>query len=234
MMPGGGARVLVVDDERALRRYLRLCLTAHGYVTYEAATGAEGIRSAGGDHPDIVILDLGLPDIDGVEVIRRLRTWTDVPIVVLSVRDEEVRKVEALDAGADDYLTKPFGEAELLARLRVALRRNIGSAVEPCVTVGDLTLDVDRRTVTLGGKPVPLTPTEYEIVKLLVQHAGRVLTHGFLMRSVWGTVYGADSHILRVNISNLRHKLERDPARPRLITTEPGVGYRLVEGPDEG
>jgi two-component system KDP operon response regulator KdpE len=172
-------------------------------------------------------LDLGLPELDGVEVTRRLREWTQIPIIVLSVRDQEADKIAALDAGADDYLTKPFGIGELLARMRVALRRVSAPGVEPVFTTGDLTVDLGRRLVMAGGHEVQLTPTEYDLLRVLVTHAGKVLTHHYLMRQVWGVGYDDEVHILRVNISNLRRKIEPDPSRPTYIVTEPGVGYRL-------
>jgi two-component system KDP operon response regulator KdpE len=176
--------------------------------------------------PDLIILDLGLPDIDGIEVTRRLREWSQTPIIILSVREAEQDKIAALDAGADDYLTKPFGTGELLARMRVVQRRQIGSANEPIFTLANLTLDYSHRVVTVNDKEIQLTPTEYDLLRLLATHAGKVLTHRQLLRQVWGEGYN-DMHILRVNISNLRAKLEPDPARPTFIHTEPGVGYRL-------
>jgi two-component system KDP operon response regulator KdpE len=174
-----------------------------------------------------VILDLGLPDIDGVEVTRRLREWTNIPILILSVHEQETSKIAALDAGADDYLTKPFGAGELLARLRVASRRAAQVGNEPIFQCGDLTVDLTYRSVTVNGNPITLTPTEYDILKTLVKHAGKVLTHRQLLRSVWGVSYEGETHLLQVNISNLRHKIEPNPTRPTYILTEPGVGYRL-------
>lgn len=224
-------RILVVDDEKAIRRFLVTTLNAQGYVTYDAATGKEALRSVSGDRPDLVILDLGLPDMDGVEVIQRIREWSAVPVLVLSVRDRESDKIAALDAGADDYLTKPFGVGELMARIRATVRRLAGAALEPVFETGALRVDLSRRRVTLGDQDVSLTPTEYEIIRLLVQNPGKVLTHGFLLRSVWGPAYEQETHVLRVNISNLRRKIEPDPSRPRYITTEPGVGYRLAAEP---
>ncbi len=226
-MSGSGPRVLVVDDERPIRHFLRVSLAAHGYTVYEAACGREALHEASGLRPDVVVLDLGLPDLDGVEVIQRLREWTQVPIVVLSVREREADKIAALDAGADDYVTKPFGVGELVARLRVALRRSAQTGPELVFEVGQLRVDFGRRLVTLGGNEVSLTPTEYDILRVLVQHAGRVLTHGYILRQVWGASYAAEAHLLRVNVSNLRRKLEPDPTRPYYIRTEPGVGYRL-------
>ena len=189
--------------------------------------GLDALAAVVNHRPDLVILDLGLPELDGVEVTRRLREWTQIPIIVLSVRDQETDKIAALDAGADDYLTKPFGIGELLARMRVALRRASAPGVEPVFTIGDLTVDLGRRVVMAGGQVVQLTPTEYDLLRVLVTHAGKVLTHHHLMRQVWGGGYDEEVHILRVNISNLRRKIEPDPSRPLYIVTEPGVGYRL-------
>ncbi len=220
-------RVLVVDDEQAIRRFLRVALSSQGYAVVEASSGQEGLSAANSQKPAVVILDLGLPDIDGVEVIRLLRQWSQIPIIILSVRGSESDKIAALDAGADDYLTKPFGVGELLARLRAALRRTTQKANEPVFTSGNLKIDLARRLVTLSGREVQLTPTEYELLSVLVTHAGKVLTHGHLLREVWGAEYGEEFHMLHVNISNLRRKIEPDPARPQFIITEPGVGYRL-------
>ena len=220
-------RVLVVDDEPAIRRYLRTALGAHGYQIFEAATGQDGLAGAAVHRPDLIILDLGLPDLDGVQVTRQLREWSQAPIIILSVRGQETDKIAALDAGADDYLTKPFGAGELLARLRAAARRAAGPAPEPVFVQGDLTVDLARRLVMVAGREVTLTPTEYDLLRVLVAHAGRVLTHQQLLRQVWGAGYEQDQHLLRVNISNLRRKLEPDAARPRYVQTEPGVGYRL-------
>jgi two-component system KDP operon response regulator KdpE len=225
-----GLRVLVVDDERAIRRFLRVSLSAHGYKVFEAETGQEGLASATANRPDVIILDLSLPDFDGVEVAKRLREWTQTPIIVLSVHDREESKVAALDAGADDYLTKPFRVGELLARIRVAIRHATRSHDEPVFTNGDLRVDLARRRVTVAGREISLTPTEYDLLKTLVAHAGTVITHHQLLRQVWGMGYEQDAHLLQVNVSNLRHKLEPDPTRPRFIQTEPGVGYRLREG----
>jgi len=222
-----GLRVLVVDDERAIRRFLRTSLTAHGYAVYEASTGREALSAVIGDRPDLIILDLGLPDLSGIEVTRQLREWTRIPIIVLSVREEEATKVAALDVGADDYLTKPFGIAELVARIRVALRHTTQPADEPVFEVGDLRIDRARRQVLLAGTEIVLTPTEYELLRVLVQHAGKVLTHRQLLRQVWGTGYEQETHLLQVNVSNLRRKIEPDPSRPSYVITEMGVGYRL-------
>jgi two-component system KDP operon response regulator KdpE len=219
-------RVLVVDDERPIRRFLNASLSGQ-YKVLEAATGEETLAVTVSGRPDIIILDLGLPDLDGVEVTRRLREWTQIPIIVVSVRDREEDKIAALDAGADDYLTKPFGAGELMARLRAALRRSALPESEPIYQAGGLYVDLARRDVVVNGQTATLTPTEYDILRILVQNAGKVLTHKQLVHAVWGTSYEADAHLLRVNISNLRRKIEADPARPHHIVTEPGVGYRL-------
>ncbi len=222
-----GPRILIVDDEPAIRRFLQGLLPAHGFTVFEAGTGQEALAAVVTHRPDVMVLDLGLPDLDGVQVTRLLREWTQIPIIILSVRGGEEDKVAALDAGADDYLTKPFGSRELLARLRAALRRLAQSAVEPVFVAEDLKVDLTRRVVTLAGREVQLTPTEYELLRFLVMNAGKVLTHHQLLREVWGIGYDEEMHMLRVNISNLRRKIERDPARPHFIVTEPGVGYRL-------
>lgn len=220
-------RILVVDDEPPIRRYLRAALSAQGFTIYEAASGQEALNAVIADRPDIIILDLGLPDIDGIEVTRQLREWSQIPIIILSVREAEQDKIAALDAGADDYLTKPFGTGELMARMRVALRRLTSKPDEPILQVGGLHMDISRRIVSVDGDQITLTPTEYEILRMLMQNAGKVITHHHLLRQVWGTAYESEMHILRVNISNLRRKIEPDPARPTYIHTEPGVGYRL-------
>lgn len=220
-------RVLVVDDENAIRRYLRTALTAQGFIVYEAANGQETLNAVVENRPDVIILDLGLPDFDGIEVTRRLREWSNTPIIILSVREAEQEKIAALDAGADDYLTKPFGTGELMARMRVVMRRLAGNFDEPVLQVDDLEMDLSRRIVTVDENPIALTPTEYEILRLLLQNAGKVLTHRQLLRQVWGTAYESEMHMLRVNISNLRRKIESDPARPHYLMTEPGVGYRI-------
>jgi len=224
-------RVLVVDDESAIRRFLHASLTAHNYIVFEADSGQGAISAVTAERPDVVILDLGLPDLDGIEVAKLLRSWTQIPIIILSVRGQEADKIAALDAGADDYVTKPFGVGELLARLRVVLRRMVGPAVELVFHVDDLEVDLPHRLVRVAGREVQLTPTEYEILRVMVTHAGLVLTHRQLLREVWGTGYEMEAHTLRVNISNLRRKLEADPARPHYILTEPGVGYRLRANP---
>lgn len=194
----------------------------------EAAAAGEALQKAVDEHPDLMILDLGLPDLDGVEVVRRVREWSKMPIIILSVRDREDDKVSALDAGADDYLTKPFGMGELLARIRVAMRHSVKTSDEPVYELDQLRVDLARREVTLAGERVGLTPTEYELLRALVLNAGKVMTHNQLLRLVWGAPYVEESHLLRVNISNLRKKIEINPDQPKYIITEPGVGYRLV------
>ena len=218
--------VLVADDEPPIRRFLNASLSGQ-YTILEAATGEETLAVTMSGHPDVIILDLGLPDINGVAVTRRLREWTQVPIIVLSVRDREEDKIAALDAGADDYLTKPFGVGELMARMRAALRRSSLPENEPVFKQAPFLLTLLGGRWSSNGHPVTLTPTEYDILRILVLHDGKVLTHRQLEHAVWGTNYDADAHLLRVNISNLRHKIEADPAWPRYIITEPGVGYRL-------
>ncbi|MGE5141386.1 MAG: response regulator [Rudaea sp.] len=225
-----GPRVLVVDDEPAIRKFLHGILPAHGYEVFEASTGQEALAAVTAHRPDVLLLDIGLPGVDGVQVTRMLREWSRIPIIILSVRGAEDDKVAALDAGADDYLTKPFGSQELLARLRAALRRAARTADEPVFTVDGLNVDLARRSVMVEGREVQLTPTEYDLLRVLVTNAGKVITHHQLLRSVWGAGYDQEMHMLRVNISNLRRKLEPDPARPRFIVTEPGVGYRLRIG----
>jgi len=219
--------ILVVDDEPAIRRFLRASLGAHGYTITEAVSGEDALRVIATSHQDILILDLGLPDIDGVEVTRRLREWTNIPIIILSVREHENDKIAALDAGADDYLTKPFGIGELMARMRVVLRRTAQDTSEPVFESDGLMMDFAHREVKLNNQLVTLTPTEYDLLRTLVKNAGKVLTHRQLLRTVWGNVYEGETHILQVNISNLRHKIEPDPFRPVYIVTEPGVGYRF-------
>jgi two-component system, OmpR family, KDP operon response regulator KdpE len=222
-----GPRVLVVDDERAIRRLLQVSLTAHGHTVFEATSGQEALAAVVAHRPDLIILDLGLPDIEGIEVTRRLREWTQTPIIILSVREHETDKIAALDAGADDYLTKPFSVGELLARMRVALRHTTSKEDTPIFVSGELTVDLARRVVTVDNREVQLTPTEYDLLKLLVTHAGKVVTHPQILRQIWGPGNEANAHLLRVNMSNLRRKLEANPTRPTHIITEPGVGYRL-------
>ncbi len=219
-------RVLVVDDERSIRRFLNASLGSQ-FVILEAESGAAALSSAASEHPDIILLDLGLPDMDGVEVTRRLREWSQIPIIIVSVREQEKEKIAALDAGADDYLTKPFGVGELLARLRAALRRSAQTDNAPVFTTGNLVVDFNQREVRMDGQVIALTPTEYDLLRTLVKHAGKVLTHDQLLRAVWGTAYESETHMLQVNISNLRRKIEPDSSRPIYIITDPGVGYRL-------
>lgn len=221
-------RILIIDDELAIRRFLHTILSSEDFSLHEAENGHSGLAAAAAFKPDIILLDLGLPDLDGIEVITRLREWSQVPIIVLSVREHEHDKVAALNAGADDYLTKPFGVGELLARIKAALRRSLHEVPEPIYTSNGLQVDLTRRQVTIQGEEVSLTPTEYDILRLMVTHAGKVLTHSQILKQVWGIAYLEQPHVLRVNISNLRRKIEADPSRPRHIITEPGVGYRLT------
>jgi len=224
--------VLVIEDDAQIRRFLRAALPAHGYRLLEAETGEDGLVQAATRTPDVVLLDLGLPDMEGLEVIRRLREWSAVPVVVLSARGLERDKVAALDAGADDYLTKPFGMEELLARLRVALRHAAGAGAghgSPVYATGDLEVDLTGRQVRVGGREVHLTPTEFKLLAILVKHAGKVVTQRQLLVEVWGPGAAGNAHYLRVQMHGLRHKIEDSPARPRYLVTEPGVGYRLRE-----
>jgi two-component system KDP operon response regulator KdpE len=222
--------VLLIEDEPQMRRFLRAALENEGYRLVEVGTAREGLAQAAGQNPDIILLDLGLPDGDGIDLTRRIREWARVPIVVISARGQERDKVAALDAGADDYLTKPFGVGELLARMRVALRhatRAAGGPEEPVFTSGDLRVDLEHRQVFVDEGEVHLTPTEYKLLVTLVRHAGKVLTHRQLLKEVWGAGTVTQTPALRVHMTQLRHKLERDPAQPRHLLTEPGVGYRL-------
>ena len=219
---------LVIDDEVQIRRLLRITLEANGYRVIDAATGQEGLIQAATRRPDVVILDLGLPDLDGLTVHKHLREWSHVPVVVLSVRDRDEDKISALDNGADDYVTKPFSTGELLARLRVAQRHAQPTPDTVIFRTGDVEVDLASRRVTLKGQEVRLTATEYALLRLLVRHAGKVLTHTQLLREVWGAAYVGQTHYLRVYVAHLREKLEAVPARPELIITEPGVGYRLL------
>jgi two-component system KDP operon response regulator KdpE len=221
--------VLVIEDEPQLVRFLRATLPPHGFRVIDAASAAQGLSEAASRTPDVVLLDLGLPDLDGVEVVKRIREWSRMPIVVVSARGQEKDKVEALDAGADDYLTKPFGTAELLARIRVAIRHSarVDETKLPLLVAGELTIDLANRVVSRRGDEVRLTRTEYRLVAALARHPGRVLTHRQLLREVWGPNAESDTQYLRVYMAQLRHKLEDDPARPRHLLTETGVGYRL-------
>ncbi|MBA4032450.1 MAG: DNA-binding response regulator [Planctomyces sp.] len=221
--------ILVIEDETPIRRFLRASLQSEGYRVDEAASGDEGLKLAIRQPPDVVILDLGLPDMDGQDVLQRLREWYTAPIIILSARDQEPQKIKALDLGADDYITKPFGVGELLARLRTALRHShrVGPE-ETTVVLGDLRIDLAARLVHRGEEEVHLTPLEYKLFTTMIKHAGKVLTHRFLLREVWGPLDSQENHYLRVFVASLRRKLEADPARPRHILTEQGVGYRLA------
>jgi two-component system KDP operon response regulator KdpE len=222
--------VLVVEDEPQMRRFIRATLTSHGYRLLEAATAAEALMMATTHNPELLLLDLGLPDGDGIDITRRIREWSKTPIIVISARGREDDKVTALDAGADDYLTKPFGVNELLARMRVALRhaQSVSSPnASQVLEFGELKIDLARRDVTIGTTQVHLTPIEYKLLTFLAQHAGKVLTHQQILKEVWGPVYANQAHYVRVHMAELRKKIESNPARPKLLVTEPGVGYRL-------
>ena len=225
-----GPIVLVIDDEAQIRRFLRISLEANHYHVREAITGQEGLEQAALQRPEVVILDLGLPDMDGIQVLKRLREWSHVPVIILSVRDADADKIAALDAGADDYLTKPFSVGELLARLRVAQRHSQPAPEAAIFHAGSLQVDLVRRVVTVRDEPIKLTATEYAFLRLLVQNAGKVLTHRQILREVWGPQYVEETHYLRVYAAQLRRKIEDDPARPQLLLTEPGVGYRFTPG----
>ncbi|PYN19608.1 MAG: DNA-binding response regulator [Candidatus Rokuibacteriota bacterium] len=223
--------VVLIEDEPQIRKFLRATLAGQGYRLFEATTGADGVVEVGSRQPDVVIVDLGLPDMDGLDVIRRVREWTDVPVIVLSARGQERDKVVALDAGADDYVSKPFGAGELLARIRVALRRTAGASHEAddaVFKVGELRVDLLHRQVLVNGKEIRLTPIEYKLLTMLVRHAGKVVMYQQLLREVWGPAHTEQAHYARVYMAHLRHKLEAEPARPRYLLTEPGVGYRLA------
>lgn len=227
-----GARVLIIDDEPQIRKLLKVTLQAHQYEIYESATAESGMLEASMHHPDLVILDLGLPDMAGIEVLRRLREWSSVPVIVLTAKDREEDKIEALDAGADDYVTKPFGMGELVARMRVALRHAANkSGGEPVLRFGELVIDLALRSVELSGSRLKLTPTEYDLLKALASNAGKVMTQKQLLQQVWGSSnLASEGHYLRIYVGHLRKKLEEDPADPRYIATEPGVGYRFLTG----
>lgn len=225
---GNLPRVLIIDDEVAIRKFLRTVLSSEEFLLYEAENAHTGLSLTAAVRPDVILLDLGLPDLDGIEVIKRVRDWSQAPIIVLSVREREEDKIAALDAGADDYLTKPFGVGELLARIRAAMRRLQQELPEPVFISDDLEVNLELRRVTVQGNDIQLTPTEYDLLKLLVSQAGKVLTHRHILSKIWGPSHLEQPHVLRVNISNLRRKIEVDPAQPRHITTELGVGYRLV------
>jgi two-component system KDP operon response regulator KdpE len=224
------AAILLIEDEPEIRRFLRTALPPQGYRLYEAATGTDGLTEARSRNPDLILLDLGLPDLDGIEIIRWIRAWTATPIIVLSARDQERIKVDALDLGADDYVTKPFGVDELLARMRVALRhasRPAADSGDGVFTLGDLKVDLELRQVWMAGKEIHLTPIEYKLLTTLVRHAGKVMTHRQLLKEVWGPLHLDEGHYLRVYMRQLRNKLEKQPAHPRYLVTELGVGYRL-------
>lgn len=223
-----GSRILVIDDEAAIRRLLKISLEAEGYTFLEAATGREGLAAASTSRPEVIILDLGLPDTDGFEVLKRVREWSTIPIIVLTVKDAETDKVALLDAGADDYVTKPFSVLELQARIRVALRHQMTPLSEPVFRSGSFEIDQATRTVRVRGSVVRLTATEYEILRLLVRHAGKVVTQRQMLKEIWGPNALEQTQYLRVYIGQLRRKIERDPARPELVLTEPAVGYRLA------
>lgn len=230
------ARILVADDENQIRRFLKVALEAHAYVVVEAATGLETVQKAATEEPDLIVLDLGLPDMDGKEVIRRIREWAQIPILVLSVRQEESEKVEALDFGAQDYVSKPFGIKELLARIRTLLRdRPLAgeAAVQAVVEIGGLRIDVAAHEVHIDNAPVRLTRKEFDVLWMLARHAGRIVTHKALLAEVWGKAHEDDTQYLRVFIRQLRKKLGDDPARPRYIMNEPGVGYRMLEATED-
>lgn len=223
-------RVLVVDDEPQIRRFLRTSLDAHGFEVVEAVDGGGAIRSATVEKPDVVVLDLGLPDMEGLDVIKRLREWSHAPIIVLTARNRENDKIEALDGGADDYLTKPFGMGELMARIRAALRHRLQEdGAQVALQIGDISIDLVKRLIARGGEEIKLSPREYDLLRVLAQNIGRVITHQQLLREVWGPAHVDDTQYLRVYMGQLRQKLEADPASPRYLVTEPGVGYRLRE-----
>ncbi len=224
--------ILLIEDEPQMRRFLRITLQGHGYRLVEADTGEEGLRQATTRNPDIVLLDLGLPDMDGIEVTKRFREWSEVPIIVISAREQEEDKIKALDAGADDYLTKPFGAGELLARIRVALRHRVmlqSGQKDPEFTLGDLRVDLAKRLVFVKDKEIHLTPIEYRLLTVLIKNAGKVVTHTHLLKEVWGPPYTGQTEYLRVYMAQLRRKLEEDPAQPKFLINEPGIGYRLKD-----
>jgi len=229
MTTPAGPKVLIVDDEPQIRRFLRASLQSHDYTVIEAENGKEAVRACTVQKPELLILDLGLPDMDGLDVIKLVREWSQIPIIVLSIRSDDVDKIEALDRGANDYVTKPFSMGELLARMRAALRQGRGDGSEggAILTVGDISIDLGKRLITRGGTPVKLSRKEYDLLKIMASHPGKVITHQHLLQEVWGPAYVEETQYLRVYIGQLRQKLERDPAAPRWLITEPGVGYRL-------
>lgn len=229
MTTTNGARILIIDDEPQIRKLLKVTLQAHNFEINESSSGEDGVYQASIVHPDLIVLDLGLPDISGMEVLRRIREWSRIPIIVLTVIDREEDKIMALDSGADDYVTKPFSMGELVARIRVALRHVAKSTNEPILQFGKLVIDLAQRLVELEGSRVKLTPTEYDLLKILASNAGKVITQRQLLQQVWGGHHNeSDSHYLRIYIGHLRKKLEEDPTRPKFIETEPGIGYRFL------
>jgi len=228
-MTATGAKILIIDDEAQIRKLLRVTLNAHGFNVTEAATGQEGLVQATMVRPDLIVLDLGLPDMTGMDVLQHVREWSQVPIIILTAQDQEQDKVAALDRGADDYVTKPFGMGEFMARMRVALRHIAKTQDEPVLKLGDLVIDLSQRVVELHGEKLKLTPTEYDLLKVLALNNGRVMTHRQLLKQVWGgSQYESDSQYLRVYVGHLRKKIEEDSTRPRYILTEPGIGYRFA------
>jgi Response regulators consisting of a CheY-like receiver domain and a winged-helix DNA-binding domain len=227
-MSDKGFRILVIDDEPQIRRFLKVALSAHGFEMEEASLGQDGLNQAVMHKPDLIILDMGLPDMDGLEVLKRLRDWSQTPVIVLSVKEQESTKIEMLDAGAEDYVTKPFGMGELLARIRVALRRSTKESDEPVLILDDLRIDRAKRMVNVGANLIKLTPIEYDLLKALAASPGRVHTNTQLLKMVWGRGYEQEAHYLRVFVGQLRRKIEQNPSQPRHIITEPGVGYRLI------
>ncbi|MEE1231292.1 MAG: response regulator [Phascolarctobacterium sp.] len=224
-------KVLVIDDELQIRKLLEMALTSYGYTAHLAATGQEGLMLAVSMHPDLVIVDLGLPDMDGKDVVTRLREWSSVPIIVLTAREQEQEKIAALDKGADDYVTKPFSMGELMARMRVCLRRFCHSEEQkPVLSCGGISMDLLQHKVLMEGREVKLTPTEYELLKYMLKNAGKVLTHKQILKAVWGNDYDEDLHYIRIYMRQLRRKIEKDPAQPKYLLTEAGVGYRLSGG----
>lgn len=224
-----GDRILIIDDEPQIRKLLRVALAAYGYEVKEAVCGQDGLREAAVYRPELIILDLGLPDIDGLKLLRQLREWSKIPVIILSVKENEQDKITALDSGADDYVNKPFSMGELLARIRTALRHSSHENSEnPILNFDDLEIDIAQRRVKISGKEVKLTPTEYDLLKTLAIHSGKCLTHRQLLTTVWGKAYENDTHYLRVYIGQLRRKIENDPSRPKHLVTESGVGYRLL------
>lgn len=235
-MPDNAPLILLVEDEPQMRRFLRITLQSQGYRLVESETASDGMTQAATRNPDVVLLDLGLPDLDGLEVTKRLREWTATPIIVISAREQEQDKVKALDAGADDYLTKPFSAGELMARIRVALRHTAGRDAgreDPVFALDNLRVDLAKRQVFVDGNEVHLTPIEYKLLSVLVRHAGKVITHSLLLKEVWGPAHTNEVQYLRVYMTQLRHKLEADPAQPRFLVNEPGIGYRLKYEPEK-